>query len=107
MDQDACVGRLTRRYNDNEKRIACLQFSLKELGEPLKDLASALIDRPSQIRLLDDGLGTNQIPNGPVVPNNTLTLAKEHLSELNSALSDKVSMEDTLRRIGLERLIQS
>ena len=105
MDQDAVIGKLVREYLENERRLASLGLQIRQIGASLQDFGGRLASNPQRAHSTPSGLDGGS-ETGVPVPLDALEQARELLDEYHAALDAKAQMEQDLRKMGLDSVIQ-
>ena len=104
-DADA-LGNLTVRYAENERHIACLHSTLDHLGANLERLGHDLKDFPDGITVTDNGFELEQ--DEPIaLADCSIEKVVSLVGDLVKATKEKVRLEDSLDRAGLNNIIKS
>ncbi len=95
MKEDAAIGSMVRRYNDNLRRRACLLSEIAEVGRRLKALGSACVDDPSEIEVAREGW---RIPKHGFVPAGSQELISLDIESFSQMIHDLTEVNQELRR---------
>ncbi len=107
QEQDNITGKLIREYQNNEREIACICYTLRGIGERLAALGHLLQDDPSQVTIGDDYLRSSEgVRPEFYVSTGRLEEARALMHEYRKAVEAKRKMERDLATMGLEGFIR-
>ena len=107
MSEDAIIGKLVKQFLDNRRSIACMDQTLREMGENLAAWGGALQNNPGGIEIKENGFHiggqAHRVHNRDV--DITIVELTTLLTDRQEAMRRQVRMAETLREMGLSDLV--